>query len=502
MKLFTSSQIRIIDKLTIGNEPVASVDLMERAAKGLFQSIMWNFDLSKDKFLIIAGQGNNGGDGLALARIMSRISCDVKAVFCEFSENTSPDCFTNLQRLKDNEPQILQVVTDPDEISTEPGRIIIDGLFGTGLTRPVREKFAKVIDKINKSGNTVVAVDIPSGLFGEDNTGNDGSIVNASYTLTIQFPPLASMFAENHKYFGEIKVVDINLSRKAIDETNSNYYTTDKEFIKSIIRKRNRFDHKGTFGHALLIAGSYGKAGASVLAAKACMRSGTGLLTVHLPEKLSDIMQISVPEAMLSIDSDSFMFSGITSFDNFNAAGTGPGLGTDKVTQKAVVKFISEYNKPLVIDADALNILSGIKNFKSILKPGTILTPHPKEFERLFGKYENSYHKILFMQKFSAETGVIIILKSGITAISLPDGNIYFNTSGNPGMATGGSGDVLTGIITGLLAQNYTPENAAIAGVFLHSSAGDVAAEKLGETPLIASDIIEHLPEAWIKILS
>ncbi len=500
MKIFSSQQIQLIDKFTIENEPVASIDLMERAANELFYAIMEDFDFGRQKFLIIAGPGNNGGDGLVLARILTNLPCDFKTIFCNFSENTSPDCNTNLHRLQEKDAENLQIVTDPARVIIDNDRVIIDCIFGTGLTRPVTGKFAQLIDLVNNSGNTVVSVDIPSGLFGEDNAGNDGSIINATYTYTIQFPPIASMFAENYKYFGEIKIVDINLSQLAIEETNSNFFIVDKEFASANFKKRGRFDHKGNFGHALLIAGSYGKAGAAVLAAKACVKAGVGLLSVHLPEKLIDILQISVPEAMISIDSDSIMFSAITDFEKFDTAGIGPGLGTDKITKKAVITFINKFENKLLIDADALNILSETENFKSILKPGTILTPHPKEFERLFGKFEDSYHRILFMQKFSVETGVIIVLKGGITTISLADGSIYFNTGGNPGMATGGSGDVLSGIITSLLAQQYTPENAAILGVYLHSLAGDLAAEKLGENSLIASDIVDNLPAAFTTL--
>lgn len=501
MKIFSSQQIRLIDKFTIENEPIASIDLMERAANELFFAIMADFNIASTKFLIIAGPGNNGGDGLALARIFTYLPCDFKTIFCNFSQNISTDCNINVQRLQEKDSKNLQIVTDPAKIIIDDDRVIIDCIFGTGLTRPVTGKYAQVIDMINNSGNVVISVDIPSGLFGEDNTGNDGSIINASCTYTIQFPPLASMFAENYKYFGNLKIVDIMLSEKAIVETESDFHITEEKFWSNNQKKRGRFEHKGDFGHALLIVGSYGKAGAAVLAAKACMRSGVGLLTVHVPEKLTDIMQISIPEAMLSIDSNTIEFSSIVDFEKFNVAGIGPGLGTNEPTKKAVIQFVTEFNKPLLIDADALNILAETNNFKSILKPGTILTPHPKEFERLFGKFENSYHRILFMQKFSVETGVIIVLKGGITAISLPDGNIYFNTRGNPGMATGGSGDVLSGIITGLLAQNYKPEKAAIVGVFIHSAAGDYAAKIKGENSLIASDIIDDLPKIFLTLV-
>ncbi len=497
VKIFTSSQVRDIDKYTIDNEPVESIELMERAAQELFLSIYSNIGFKDNKFVIIAGCGNNGGDGLAIARLMYQQSIDFEAYFCAFSENISKDCSTNLQRLKEKCSDKIKIISRADQLVISKNTLIIDCLFGSGLTRPVNGQFAAIIEKINKSENTVIAIDIPSGLFGEDNTNNDGTIINADYTFTIQFPPLSSLFAENDKYYGKLVVVPIGLSQIAIDETETEFFITEANDIISVIKKRNRFDHKGVFGHALIIAGQFSRAGAAVLASKACLRSGVGLLTVHVPQKISDIMQISVPEAMLEVDSCDTVFSDIKNFEKYSAIGIGPGLGTDTKTVSAFLNLIKNTNLPLVIDADGLNILSEVKNIKKILKPGTILTPHPKEFERLFGKFGNSYLRVKFMQQFSAETGVIIILKGGYTTISLPDKRVFFNIGGNPGMATGGSGDVLTGIIASFLAQSYTPAAAALSGVFIHSKAGDLAAEKYGLISMIASDLVDCLPDAF-----
>ncbi|MDD3860603.1 MAG: NAD(P)H-hydrate dehydratase [Bacteroidales bacterium] len=462
-----------------------------------------NVDIYKEigfkdkKFVIISGCGNNGGDGLAIARLMYQQAVDVETYFCAFSENISNDCNVNFKRLKDLCPDKIKIISQPDQLIISKNTIIIDCLFGSGLTRPVTGQFAEIIEKVNNSENTVIAIDIPSGLFGEDNSSNTGKIIEADYTFTIQFPPLSSLFAENYKYFGDVYVVPIGLCQEAINETRTDYGIIDDCDIKQIIIKRNRFDHKGIFGHALLIAGSTGKAGAAVLASKACIRSGVGLLTVHVPQKLIDILQIAVPEAMVQVDYGENVFTGIMDVEKYSAIGIGPGLGTNGKTIQALKNLIKKTDLPIVIDADGLNILSEIKNFKSSLRPGTILTPHPKEFERLFGKFENSYSRINFMQKFSEETGVIIILKGGYTVISLPNKSLYFNKRGNPGMATGGSGDVLTGIISSLLAQSYSPEKAALAGVYIHSKAGDIAAGKYGQTSMIASDIVDCLADAF-----
>jgi len=497
MKIFSSDQIREIDKFTINSEPIASVDLMERAAQRLWKNISNKFKPLENKFLVIAGQGNNGGDGLAIARLMHLAGADMKVVFCNFSNNSSPDCLANLERLRKLCPDKIQEIAHAGEIDIEEDRIILDCIFGTGLTRLVTGQYAEIITKINDSKCFVISIDIPSGLFGEDNTRNNGAVTKANTTYTIQNPPLSSMFAENSEFYGDIKIIPIGLSEKAIEDTKTDYSVVEHQDISQLIKKRKRFDHKGIYGHALLIAGSYGKAGAAILAAKACVRSGAGLTTVHVPEKIVDVIQVSVPEAMLSIDKSEKHFSEIQTIDNYSAIGIGPGLATEQKSKQALLTLLKNNKKPIVIDADGLNILATEKSLTKFLKPGNIITPHPKEFERLFGEFENSMKKISFMKKFSSETGVIIILKGGFTAISLADGKIYFNTGGNPGMATGGSGDVLTGVITSLLAQGYNPEDAALLSVYIHSKAGDMAADKYGQVSLIASDIIEFLPDAF-----
>jgi NAD(P)H-hydrate epimerase len=296
--------------------------------------------------------------------------------------------------------------------------------------------------------------------------------------------------------------VPIGWSKEAIEQTKSEYFISDISYAKSKLKKRNRFDHKGTFGHAFIVSGSYGKGGAAVLCSKACIKSGAGLVTTHIPVKLADVLQISIPEVMLEIDKNENCFTSINNSvaNNYSSVGIGPGLGTNTETKKAVTSFLKNNNLPIVIDADALNILAITENFKDLLKFGTILTPHPKEFERLFGKFKNTFEKIKFMQKFSKGTGIIIVLKGGITTISLPDGKIFFNTGGNPGMATAGSGDVLTGIITSFLAQGYSPDISAIMGVFIHSFAGDTAKNECGENALTASDIINNLHKAFVNI--
>ncbi len=496
MKLFKSQQIRQIDKYTIENEPISSINLMERAATAIFNDIVNEFDKSYE-FCVIAGPGNNGGDGLVNARLLLDAGYNVSAYLCKFTDSISPDCKTNYDRLINIYPESVNEICKSADLEISENTIIIDAIFGSGLARVVGGEFKKVIDKINNSNNVILSIDIPSGLFGEDNSKNNGAIVKANKTFALEFPSISMMFAENSHFSGNVIIVPIGLSVDAINNTYSDFYVIDSEIIHENFNVRGRFEHKGNFGHLLLIAGSYGKAGAAVLAAKAAVKSGSGLVTAHLPAKLVDIMQISIPEVMISIDRHTEYCSGVENLFKYDTIGIGPGLDTKNVSKQLLLNLLKMVKIPIILDADALNILSNILNFVDLLPSGTIITPHPKEFERLFGKFENTWQKIEFMKKISVEKSIIIVLKGGITCITIPDGRVFFNTAGNPGMATGGSGDVLTGVIASLLAQGYNPEVAAVLGVNFHARAGDLAKQKHGEMALIASDIIDSLGYAF-----
>lgn len=499
MKIFKSSQVQELDKHTIKNEPIASIDLMERAATAIFDSIVGEFD--KDyKFNVLVGSGNNGGDGLVVSRLLHLVGYKVCVHFCDFTTNISPDCKLNLDRFENlNESKLTKIKT-VNELEIESGEIIIDSLFGSGLAREVEGEFAKVIQKINEFNNLVLAIDIPSGLFGEDNRNNKGAIVNADITYALEFPSLSLLYPENFKYSKYFKVIPIGLSKEAIDNTETDYSLLSLENMKQIFKIRDRVSHKGTYGQALIVAGSYGMAGAAVLATKACTRSGAGLVSAHVPQKLVDILQNSIPEAMLDIDVNDFNNSDVENIYKYSAIGIGPGIGTTDKTHAMMKRIIPICTCPIVIDADGLNILAKDKELLGKLKPNTIITPHPKEFERLFGKFATTEDRLEFMQTCSKDTGVIIVLKGANTCISSPNGELVFSNNGNPGMATGGSGDVLTGIITGLLAQGYSAGNAAKIGVYVHAVSGDFAKKSKGETALIASDIIDGLSEAFKMI--
>jgi ADP-dependent NAD(P)H-hydrate dehydratase / NAD(P)H-hydrate epimerase len=498
MKIFCNNQIKSIDSYTIENEPVESVDLMERAAHRLLEWLVQHFERPAH-FIIFIGPGNNGGDGLALARLLKENRYDVTIHYVNFTDKVSRDWTINFGRLGKLKSIRSEKLSTPDQFPIIcAGDIIIDAIFGSGLTRPVDGLAGEVIKKINSSDNTVISVDIPSGLFPEDNSQNTSeNIVRANHTLSFQFPKLAFLFPENNCYTGEWHLLPIGLHPSTIRDTVTPYFLIEEKEISPLLKKRNKFDHKGNFGHGLLIAGSEGKTGASVLSGKAALRTGIGLITCHVPSDAHNVIHSSLHEAMVSSDENIKIISALPDLTPYSAIGIGPGIGTEIVTQEVVNKLLSDNIKPLVLDADAINILGLNKNWLSSLPAGSILTPHPKEFERIAGKTGDSFDRLRTQISFSEKYNCIIVLKGANTSVSLPDGRVFFNSTGNPGMATGGSGDVLTGMILALLAQGYSSENAAITGVFLHGLAGDLAAEKFGYDSMIASDIIENIGNAY-----
>mgnify|MGYP003643088473 CR=1 FL=1 len=497
MKILTAQQTREADAYTIANEPFNSIDLMERAATKCFDWVIKNYS-AETEFAIFCGVGNNGGDGLVIARLLKQANYKLTVYIVEFSDNYSPDFKTNLERLENVEVNYLN--QDKYRFVLRPNVVVVDAIFGSGLTRSIDGFIAEIVHQINKK--EIVAIDLPSGLFAEDNRENNfDNIVKAKTTLTFQQPKLAMLFPQNYFFVGEWIVLPIGLHQGFIEGLHTTNYVTTISDIKTILKPRAKFSHKGTFGYALLIAGSKGKMGAAILSAKACLRAGVGLLTVHIPAKGLETMQTSLPEAMCSISGENDFIADVPELATYNAIGIGPGLGMEKQTQNAFKLLIQNTNFPLVIDADALNILSENKTWLAFLPQESILTPHPKEFERLVGKWENDEERLELQRQFAIKHQIIVVLKGANTAIALPNGVVYFNSTGNAGMATAGSGDVLTGVITSLIAQRYSPTEAAILGVYLHGLAGDVAKENLTEFGMLASDIVDAIPKAygWIN---
>jgi len=501
MKILPIDKIQEADAYTIKNEPIADIDLMERAAGQLFNWIVRQIDTSH-RFYIIAGLGNNGGDGLALARMLKNYGYFTQVYVVRFSEKTSDNFRQNFKRFEEIGTGFsFDINNMRDFPETKDDDILLDALFGSGLTRPIKGMLADIIKVFNQSPAMKIAIDMPSGLFADLSSTNSGGVIaRVDYTLSFQFPKLAFLLAENDEYVGHWHILDIGLHNSYIEKVEVKNFYVLKQDVKHILTRRKKFSHKGTYGHALLIAGSYGKMGAAILAAKATLGSGAGLLHVHIPKAGYAIMQTAFPEAMLSIDRYENYFSEVPNVSSYDVVGIGPGLGMEHQSQMAFKLLIQNYRNPMVIDADALNMLSQNKTWLSFLPPNCILTPHPKEFERLTGKWHSDFDKIAMQKEFAIKYKIIIILKGANTSICLPDGRCFFNSTGNPGMATAGSGDVLTGVITGLLSQGCSPQNAAFLGVFLHGLAGDYAAKEKGQHSMIAEHIINNLGRAFKKI--
>ncbi|MDF2436849.1 MAG: carbohydrate kinase, YjeF related protein [Bacteroidota bacterium] len=495
MQILSAKQIKALDDFTIINEPISSLDLMERAASACAIRFAEIYSTAHPVH-VFCGKGNNGGDGLAIARLLSQMNFEVKIYIIQYSENESEDFAFNRKRIPDNIP-VLEIdnVSELDALTPESNAVVIDAILGTGISRPAEGLLAEVISKLNQFDIPVISIDLPSGMLADEFNARTDQMINASHTFTFQFPKLSFMLPENADCVGNLSVLDISLSKEFKAETNNFYISGD--FAKQLVKRRSRASHKGTFGHALIIAGSYGKMGASILAGRAALRSGLGLLTMHVPACGYEIMQSSIPEAMSNVDSESKYWTDNIRIEKFNAIAVGPGLGTEKQTQNSLKLLIQNSHVPLVLDADALNIISENKTWLAFLPARSVLTPHPKEFERMTEKASSGFERIKLQRAFSIKNKVYVVLKGVHTSVSCPDGTIYFNSTGNPGMAKGGSGDALTGVIVSLLAQGYNSKEASILGVYLHGLAGDLAAIELSEEGIIPSDLISKLPSAF-----
>lgn len=496
MQILNAEQIRSWDQYTIKHLPIASIDLMEKAALAFCQQFQKWHPPKDQKIQIFCGPGNNGGDGLAVARILHFAGYTVEVIICVIGKQTSPDFQTNFNRLPQHDTiSVFHLVADTGFSKLPSLDLVIDALFGSGLNRPISGYWASLVEWINQNAKHTVAIDIPSGL--QPDHIHNGPTIEAQQTIGFQVPKLAYLFAEHTKFVGKWTSVDIGLHPDFVKESRSDYRYLNISLLQKIVKPRATFGHKGTYGHALLIAGSYGMMGAAQLAAKAGLRSGLGLLSIASPKSGNDILQISVPEAMLIADPNSENISQIPNLAPYQAIGIGPGLRQAPVTQDALKTLIEKTQVPLVMDADALNILAANPDWLLLLPKNSILTPHPGEFRRLFGKSKDSREELLLLQKKAEELKVVIVLKGAHTRIATPQGTIYFNSTGNPGMATGGSGDVLTGLLTGLLAQGYSTVEAALLGVWLHGKAGDLAALKHHPAAMTSGDIITEIGHAF-----
>ncbi|MDI9872607.1 NAD(P)H-hydrate dehydratase [Flectobacillus roseus] len=485
-KIFDAQQIRNWDAYTIAQEPIASIDLMERASIAFTDRLLSLF--SDKDFTIFCGKGNNGGDGLAIARMLVAMNRKVEVYVIDYSAQASPDFVVNYDRLT-SLTTIHSIKTLKDFPVIGQNGVVVDAILGSGTNRPVEGILKDVIQEINQSKLPVISVDIASGLYVSQPIARGNTIIQPDYTLTFEAPKLAFLMPQNQLYVGEWECLPIGLSKEYVQNTSTSFFWTDSVSLK----KRSKFSHKGTFGHSLLAVGSHGSIGAAVLSAKACLRSGVGLLTTYIPACGYEIMQASVPEAMCQTDPAEKELSVCPDLEKYTVIGIGCGLGKSEKTKAFLKGLLRQVKSPLVLDADALNIMAEEADMLALIPAKSVLTPHPKELQRLIGSWENDFEKLEKVKVFSQKYNCIVLVKGMHTAVVLPNQEVHFNSTGNPGMATGGSGDVLTGIITALIAQGYSSEEAAIIGVFKHGEAGDMAAQERGQMAMLPSDIIDKL---------
>jgi len=497
MKILNVDQIRALDQATIQHEPIAPINLMERAALAFVDWFVDRFPATTP-LKIFCGLGNNGGDGLAIARLLLERDYPLEVFVVRYAPRESDDFMHNHRRLKLVTDNIRYVELSHDIPPMPHNEVVIDAILGSGLSRPAEGIVKSAIEAINRSPATVVSVDIASGLYADQPNAPEDIIVEPDYTVAFQLPKLAFLLPGNARYTGDWQTVDIQLHKRFIDKAPTPYYYTRPEEARLLLHKRDRYAHKGTFGHALLLAGSYGKIGAAVLAARACLRSGVGLLTVQVPGCGYPVLQTAVPEAMCRPDTHEHVLSGTTEVEttspaDFTTVGIGPGIGKAPETLAMLKALLPTLTKPMVIDADALNLLGENRELLDQLPAGSILTPHPKEFERLTAPWQNDYEKLDRLREFARKYRVVVVLKGAHTAVATPEGDIHFNATGNPGLSTGGTGDVLTGVLTALLAQRYDPVEAAVLGVYAHGLAGDQVAGQRGQIGMTATDVVDAL---------
>lgn len=496
MKILSGNQIKEADRFTIENEPIASIDLMERAVLALFEALTERFDRDT-VFEIYCGKGNNGGDGLGLARCLAEAGYEVAVCIVEHSDNASPDFEINLGRL----PELVKInsIYDADDWDGPgPGAVIVDAILGSGLTRPLEGLISEVVKRLNHSSNFKVAVDIPTGLFSDDNHLNKTDhILRCDWTLSLQLPKLSFYHRDTRAVTGEVDILDIGISQEYIDQAKTTNFRVGYDEVQAIYHPRKRHTYKADFGHAFLFAGSRGSVGAAIMSGTACQRAGAGLLSVCTPGAGLVPLQISLPEAMVIPDEHDGVLTGIPDLDRATAIGIGPGIGTGEPTARVLKLLIQNAGLPMVIDADALNILSENPTWLAFLPPNTILTPHIGEFRRLLGVKSLSHDYLENLRDFSRKNRVITVLKDSITTIADPSGNLYFLDVGSPALASAGSGDVLTGVILGLLTSGYPALLAAQLGVYLHGEAGRIAGDIYGEESALARDVITCLGDAF-----
>ncbi len=502
MKIFSAEQLYEADKTTIEKQEITSEALMERAGTQIFQWLHQRLSGAQVPILIFCGIGNNGGDGLVVGRLLIEHGYNVIVYVVNCSDKRSKNFLLNYDKIKNvtkKWPILLKGENDFPEINPED--IIVDAIFGIGLNRCPGGWVKKLIQYLNDSKAFKLAIDIPSGLYPNSPLEDKEAVLKANHTLTFQTPKLSFFLPETSPFVSNFDVLEIGLDIEFLQQTEPLAQLISKAEAQRFYQARDKFDHKGTYGHVLIVAGSYGKIGAAVLSSTAAFRIGAGMVTAFVPKCGYNILQITIPEAMVITDKEEKFISEITVDFEPSAIGIGMGIGKNKATVEALKTLFKESKVPFVIDADALNNLSENKELLKLLPKNSVLTPHPGELKRLIGEWKNDYEKLEKVKKFSNKYEVVVVIK-GAYSVSVYGDKLYINTSGNPGMATAGSGDALSGVITGLLSQGYDPLLASVFGVYLHGRAGDIAAGQMGYEALIAGDIIDNLTEAYLDLFT
>lgn len=498
LPLLISKQIREADAYTIAHEPISSVDLMERASKAFVGWFINHFQEKKQTIAVYCGTGNNGGDGLAIARILCDHGyCNIDVKICRFSDKASDDFNENFKRFKATKTA-FQTLKNDFETPSEAAEIIIDAMLGSGLNKPLAGDYKKLVDYLNGLQKTVVAVDVPTGFYTDGEIPKDATILKADLVITFQQPKINFLLPENGPYINCCEVVKIGLNEDFINTADTPYFFVEERDAHQLLKPRKRFSNKGTYGHALIVAGKDETMGAALLSASACAHAGAGLTTACIPQSGLVALNSSMPEVMALLRDESKLPD--IKWDKFSAIGIGPGLGKDPGTLKLLKAISKNYTNPVVIDADALNVLAENQSLLKKLPARSVLTPHMKEFDRLFGEHTSWWRRLQTAKAKAKELNIYIILKNTYTITATPDEKLYFNSTGNPAMASGGMGDVLTGIITSLLAQKYSAQDACLLGVYIHGKAGDELALPNRLHVVLPTKVIAQLPATMAKL--
>ncbi|MGI4751126.1 MAG: NAD(P)H-hydrate dehydratase [Janthinobacterium lividum] len=497
LKLITAAQMHEADAHTIQSEPISSVDLMERASKAFINYFCNHFPDKEISISVYCGTGNNGGDGLAIARLLKADGYqNINIKIARFSDHSTSDFDTNFTRIKEASVDFIEL--KPNNFPQEKAEIIIDALLGSGLNKPLNGAYANLVEKLNALQKQVVAVDVPTGFFAEGVIDPKATVLKAELVITFQRPKINFLLPESASFMDDFKVVDIGLDKHFLQNCNSIYQLVEEQDIIQTLKIRKKFQHKGTFGHALLIAGQAKTMGAALLCSSAAVYAGAGLTTLCLPELGLTALNAAIPEVMAIVREEKQLPD--IEWEKFTVIAAGPGLGKD--SQHLMEDLFKNYKKPIVLDADALNMLSENSAWWPLIPQNSILTPHVKEFDRLFGHHNSWWERLQTAIKQAIEKKVVIVLKNQYTIVANTDGQLHFNQTGNPAMGTGGMGDTLTGIITAFVAQGYTSFEAAFLGVFIHGKAGDELALKNKLSTVLPAQVMVQVPATIAKLLT